>query len=196
MLCCASRSRHTALCMLTVSHVPSSRSRPRFGHLRPATRLRPPSTSLQQHVRCEMVILRIPISGDLRAVTALGCVRGCVFARNYAVVECSQSHIDYQSWRRCVGLPQDAVGSQQMVFQRHIFRGRACEDRREHCGPASGPTSKFEASTTLARMMTLGFLSCSTQCALAADVGKSSDEQRRCLGAKAAGAPGAFVTPR
>lgn len=121
------------------------------GIFRPATRLRPPSTPLQQHVRCEMVILRIPTSGDLRAVTALGCVRGCVFARNYAVVECSQSHIDCQSWRRCVGLPHDAVGSQQMVFQRHIFRGRACEDRREHCGPASGPTSKFEASTALAR---------------------------------------------
>ena len=153
VLCCAVlHGQDTLPCVCSLSAMSQAAAADQgSGIFRPATRLRPPSTPLQQHVRCEMVILRTPTSGDLRAVTALGCVRGCVFARSYAVVECSQSHIDCQSWRRCVGLPHDAVGSQQMVFQGHIFRGRACEDRREHCGPAPGPTSKFEASTALAR---------------------------------------------
>jgi hypothetical protein len=86
------------------------------GIFRPATRLRPPSTPLQQHVRCEMVILRIPpgISG---AVTALGFERGCVFARSYTVGVHNHTSIDSLGGAAWVCL------TMQLVHSRWCFNG-------------------------------------------------------------------------
>jgi hypothetical protein len=64
------------------------------GIFRPAARLRPPSTPLQQHVRCEMVIFRIPpgISGpllpwDLREAVSLHTVTQWPSVHNHTSID-------------------------------------------------------------------------------------------------------------
>lgn len=88
---------------------------------------RPPSTSLQQHVRCEMGILRVPVPPGISGPLLPLDLREAVFATQWPRIHNHTSIVSLGG--RCVGLPHDAVGSQQMVFQRHIFWGRACEDR-------------------------------------------------------------------